>query len=164
MLQWTRRVSTDVSVRELCNEAAYSTIVSIASMTLNAYRGLTELPPFSLDLMKSYAAKKLTVLFKLRAPNSIPFVFTSLRCCSGKRYGGTGKRILCREGLRCRKNDKRKHFKGAVFHGMGLYSGRLYYRNRLFAVLSVAEALVMKSGVKHREVFDRTFIKSKYRR
>lgn len=79
MLQWTRRVSPDVSVRSYVMKLLIVIIVSIASMTLNAYRGLTELPPFSLDLMKSYAVKKLTVLFKLRAPNSIPFVFTSLK-------------------------------------------------------------------------------------
>lgn len=55
------------------------TVVSVASMTLNAYRGLTELKPFALDLMKSYAAGKMTVLLKLRAPNSLPYIFTSLK-------------------------------------------------------------------------------------
>ena len=48
-------------------------------MTLNAYRGLTELKPFALDLMKSYAAGKFTVFIKLRAPNSLPYIFTSLK-------------------------------------------------------------------------------------
>ena len=79
MLQWTRKVSPDVSVRSFVMKLLIVVIVSVASMTLNAYRGLTELPPFSLDLMKSYAAGKTTVLLKLRAPNSIPFVFTSLK-------------------------------------------------------------------------------------
>lgn len=79
ILQWTRDVSTDVNVRSYVMKLVIVTVVSIASMTLNAYRGLTELPPFALDLMKSYAADKKTVLFKLRAPNSLPYVFTSLR-------------------------------------------------------------------------------------
>lgn len=79
MLQWTRRVSTDVTVRSYVMKLLIVIIVSIASMTLNAYRGLTELQPFSLDLMKSYAAGRLTVLTKLRAPNSIPYIFTSLK-------------------------------------------------------------------------------------
>lgn len=35
--------------------------------------------PFALDLMKSYAAGKMTVLLKLRAPNSLPYIFTSLK-------------------------------------------------------------------------------------
>ena len=79
MLQWTRDVSPEVSVRSYVMKTIIVTIVSTASMTLNAYRGLTELKPFSLDLMKSYAASKTTVLFKLRAQNSIPYIFTSLK-------------------------------------------------------------------------------------
>lgn len=61
VLQWTRDVSTDVTVRSYVMKLIIVTIVSIASMTLNAYRGLTELKPFALDLMKSYAAGKFTV-------------------------------------------------------------------------------------------------------
>ena len=79
MLQWTRKVSADVSVRSYVMKLLIVIVVSIASMTLNAYRGLTELPPFSLDLMKSYAAGKWTVFTKLRAPNSVRFVFTALK-------------------------------------------------------------------------------------
>lgn len=79
VLQWTRDVSTNVDVRSYVMKLVIVTLVSVASMTLNAYRGLTELPPFALDLMKSYAADKKTVLFKLRAPNSLPYVFTSLK-------------------------------------------------------------------------------------
>ena len=79
MLQWTRDVSTNVAVRSYVMKLIIVTLVSIASMTLNAYRGLTELKPFALDLMKSYAASKMTVLFKLRAPNSLPYIFTSLK-------------------------------------------------------------------------------------
>ena len=79
MLQWTRRVSTDVTVRSYVMKLLIVIIVSIASMTLNAYRGLTELQPFTLDLMKSYAAGRFTVLTKLRTPNSIPYIFTSLK-------------------------------------------------------------------------------------
>ncbi len=79
MLQWTRPVSTDVSVRSYVMKLLIVVLVSMSSMTLNAYRGLTELRPFSLDLMYSYAAGRFTVLRKLRAPNSLPYVFTSLK-------------------------------------------------------------------------------------
>ena len=79
ILQWTRDVSTDVDVRSYVMKLIIVTVVSVASMTLNAYRGLTELQPFALDLMKSYAANKMTVLIKLRAPNSVPYIFTSLK-------------------------------------------------------------------------------------
>jgi NitT/TauT family transport system permease protein len=54
-------------------------VVCTASMSINAYRGLTELQPFSEDLMKSYAAKWYTTLIKLRLPNSVPYIFTALR-------------------------------------------------------------------------------------
>ena len=79
ILPWTRDVSADVAVRSYVMKLIVVTIVATACMTLNAYRGLTELKPFSLDLMKSYAASKTTILFKLRAHNSIPYVFTSLK-------------------------------------------------------------------------------------
>ncbi len=54
-------------------------ITCTVSMSINAYRGFTELKPFSEDLMKSYAAGKTAVFFKLRIPNSVPYVFTALR-------------------------------------------------------------------------------------
>ena len=48
-------------------------------MSLNAYRGLTEVKPFSEDLMTICAAGRGTVLWKLRFPNSVPYVFTALK-------------------------------------------------------------------------------------
>lgn len=76
---WTRDFSTDVSVRSTFAKILVVTIFCTASMSVNAYRGLTELKPFSEDLMKSYAAKRLTVFVKLRLPNSIPYIFTALK-------------------------------------------------------------------------------------
>jgi len=55
------------------------TVVSMSSMSITAYRGLTELKPFSKDLLLSYACNKRTILFKLRIPNSISYVFTALK-------------------------------------------------------------------------------------
>lgn len=55
------------------------TIVTMAAMAINAYRGLNDLKPFSLDLMKSYAANKRTVFVKLRLPSCLPSVFTALK-------------------------------------------------------------------------------------
>lgn len=55
------------------------TVVTMAAMAINAYRGLNDLKPFSLDLMKSYAANKRTVFFQLRLPNCLPSVFTALK-------------------------------------------------------------------------------------
>lgn len=55
------------------------TIVCMAAMAINAYRGLNDLKPFANDLLDSYAASKRTVFFKLRLPNSLPSVFTALK-------------------------------------------------------------------------------------
>lgn len=79
IMNWTKEVSPEASVRSTVAKIIVVTLMSMASMSINAHRGLTELKPFSLDLMKSYAANKRTVFFKLRMPNSIPYIFTSLK-------------------------------------------------------------------------------------
>lgn len=79
IMNWTKDVSPDAPVRSLVAKVIVVTLVSMSSMSINAHRGLTELRPFALDLMKSYAANRRTVFFKLRFPNSIPYIFTALR-------------------------------------------------------------------------------------
>lgn len=54
-------------------------VFSMASMALNAYKGMTELPTFSHDLMQSYAASPFTVFIRLRLPNSVPYLLTALK-------------------------------------------------------------------------------------
>ncbi|MGN1114162.1 MAG: ABC transporter permease [Oscillospiraceae bacterium] len=76
---WTKDVSPDASVRSFVAKVIVVTLTCTASMSINAYRGLTELKPFSEDLMKSYACGKLKTFTKLRLPNSVPYVFTALR-------------------------------------------------------------------------------------
>lgn len=79
MTNWTKDISNDANIRSMVAKILVVMIVCIASMSINAYRGLTELKPFALDLMDSYASKKSTIFFKLRIPNSVPYVFTALR-------------------------------------------------------------------------------------
>lgn len=76
---WTRDFSNDVSTRSTFAKILVVTIFCTASMSVNAFRGLTELKPFSEDLMKTYAARHITVFAKLRLPNSVPYVFTALK-------------------------------------------------------------------------------------
>ena len=76
---WTRDVSNDVSIRSTLAKIIVVTISCTAAMSVNAFRGLTELKPFSEDLMTSYAAPKIVVFTKLRLPNSLAYVFTALR-------------------------------------------------------------------------------------
>jgi NitT/TauT family transport system permease protein len=46
---------------------------------VNTIRGLTEVDPAAVELMRSYAAGDAVVLRKLRIPNALPFWFTALR-------------------------------------------------------------------------------------
>ncbi|PRR84490.1 ABC transporter permease [Clostridium vincentii] len=54
-------------------------VVCMAAMAINAYRGLNDLEPFAKDLLESYAAPKRVVFFKLRLPNCLPSVLTALK-------------------------------------------------------------------------------------
>lgn len=75
----TRDFSQDAYTRSMLAKTLVVMITCTVTMSINAYRGLTELKPFSEDLMKSYAANQLTVFWKLRVPNSLPYIFTALR-------------------------------------------------------------------------------------
>ena len=75
----TKDFSPDPNTRSMFAKILVVMITCTVSMAINAYRGFTELKPFSLDLFKSYAAKPATVFFKLRLPNCVPYIFTALR-------------------------------------------------------------------------------------
>ena len=46
---------------------------------INVTRGLVEVTPASLELMRSYASSEWEVLGKVRVPNMLPFFFTALK-------------------------------------------------------------------------------------
>jgi NitT/TauT family transport system permease protein len=65
---------------------------------INVTRGLVEVSPASLELMRSYAASEVAVLRKVRLPNMLPFLFTALKVGAtlafigalvGEYFGGT---------------------------------------------------------------------------
>ena len=56
--------------------AAYLTFFPVA---MNTLRGLLSPDPRALELMRSYAADRRSVLWKLRVPASLPFVFSALK-------------------------------------------------------------------------------------
>jgi NitT/TauT family transport system permease protein len=56
--------------------AAYLTFFPVTIYTL---RGLLSVSPTSLELMQTYAASKLEILWKLRLPNAVPQIFTALK-------------------------------------------------------------------------------------
>ena len=56
--------------------AAYLTFFPV---TVNALRGLQSADPRALELMRSYAASRSKVLWKLRIPASLPYLFAALK-------------------------------------------------------------------------------------
>jgi NitT/TauT family transport system permease protein len=56
--------------------AAYLTFFPVA---INTLRGLQSADPRALELMRTYAASRWTVLWKLRVPASLPYVFSALK-------------------------------------------------------------------------------------
>ena len=58
---WTRDVSSDVSIRSTLAKIIVVTISCTAAMSVNAFRGLTELKPFSEDLPYVFTALRVSV-------------------------------------------------------------------------------------------------------
>jgi NitT/TauT family transport system permease protein len=56
--------------------AAYLTFFPVA---INTLRGLQSADPRALELMRAYAASRWSVLWKLRVPASLPYVFSALK-------------------------------------------------------------------------------------
>ncbi len=65
---------------------------------INVTRGLTQVEPAALELMRSYAASETTVLRKVRIPNALPFFFTAMKVATtlsligavvGEYFGGS---------------------------------------------------------------------------
>jgi NitT/TauT family transport system permease protein len=56
--------------------AAYLTFFPV---TINTLRGLRSPQPTALELMHSYAATKWDILWKLRVPAALPYIFTALK-------------------------------------------------------------------------------------
>jgi NitT/TauT family transport system permease protein len=56
--------------------AAYLTFFPV---TINTLRGLMSPKPTEVELLQSYAAKRWTILWKLRFPAALPFIFTALK-------------------------------------------------------------------------------------
>lgn len=69
----------------LTNPASKMAIVAIIvffPVMINTVRGLTLVDPLQLELMHSYAARPLKILFALRIPNALPYIFSALRVAS----------------------------------------------------------------------------------
>lgn len=82
------------------NPFSKMTIVAIMiffPMMINTVRGLTSVDPRSLELMRSYAASESEILFKLRLPTCLPYLFNGFKIAAalsmigavvGEYFGG----------------------------------------------------------------------------
>ncbi len=61
------------------SKAAIVAITVFFPVVVNTFRGLTEVSPLSLDLMRSYAAGEGQQYRWLRLPNALPFLFNALK-------------------------------------------------------------------------------------
>jgi NitT/TauT family transport system permease protein len=69
----------------LTNPASKMAIVAIIVFfptMINTVRGLTLIEPRQLELMRSYAATPFKVLWSVRIPNAVPYIFSALRVAS----------------------------------------------------------------------------------
>jgi NitT/TauT family transport system permease protein len=56
-----------------------SAYLTFFPVTINTLRGLTAADPRALELMRSYAAGPLEILWKLRLPTSLPYLFAAFK-------------------------------------------------------------------------------------
>jgi NitT/TauT family transport system permease protein len=63
----------------LTSKAVVVGIVVFFPVMINAARGLTEVDPAELELMRSYASHPRDVLRRVRIPNALPYIFSALK-------------------------------------------------------------------------------------
>jgi NitT/TauT family transport system permease protein len=59
--------------------AVISAYLTFFPVTINTLRGLTSVDPRAVELMRSYAASGWAVLWRLRVPAALPFIFAALK-------------------------------------------------------------------------------------
>ena len=79
------------------SKIAIVSIMIFFPMMINTVRGLTLVDAASLELMRSYAAGEFEILFKLRIPNALPYLFSGFKVAAalsmigaivGEYFGG----------------------------------------------------------------------------
>ena len=59
--------------------AVISAFLTFFPVTINTLRGLTSADPRAIELMRSYAASDWAILWRLRVPAALPFIFSALK-------------------------------------------------------------------------------------
>jgi NitT/TauT family transport system permease protein len=66
-------------VRDWISVSVLAAYLTFFPVTINALRGLQSADPRAVELMRSYAAGRWRILWKLRVPASLPFLFSAFR-------------------------------------------------------------------------------------
>jgi NitT/TauT family transport system permease protein len=61
------------------SKALMAAVLVFFPVMANVTRGLVQVDPAALELMRSYAASEWTILRKVRIPNALPYFFTALK-------------------------------------------------------------------------------------
>jgi NitT/TauT family transport system permease protein len=84
------------------SKMAMAALLVFFPVMINVTRGLVEVPPATIELMRSYASTEWEILAKVRVPNMLPFLFTALKVGAtlafigaivGEYFGGTSQVI-----------------------------------------------------------------------
>jgi NitT/TauT family transport system permease protein len=79
------------------SKALMAAVLVFFPVMANVTRGLVQVEPGSIELMRSYAASEWTVLRKVRIPNALPYFFTAMKIATtlsligaivGEYFGG----------------------------------------------------------------------------
>lgn len=57
-------------------------VIVFFPMMINTVRGLTLVDPAKLELMRAYAATDFEIMYKVRLPNALPYMFNAFKVCS----------------------------------------------------------------------------------
>jgi NitT/TauT family transport system permease protein len=104
-----------------------SALLVFFPIMVNTTRGLVEVPPSSVELMRSYGSTTWQVLRMVRVPNMLPFFFTALKVAStlayigaivGEYFGGNS-RVLGKLVLASLNNGSFALAWGAILIGAG---------------------------------------------
>lgn len=57
-------------------------VIVFFPVMINAVKGLTQVDASALELMRSIAASEMAILFKVRIPNALPYLFSALKVSS----------------------------------------------------------------------------------
>ncbi|WP_246730366.1 ABC transporter permease [Nitratireductor mangrovi] len=135
-----------IGLSGLLPKALISTYLSFFPVVVGMVKGLRSPEAIQLDLMRTYSASTAQVFWKLRWPNSMPYLFTSMKVAVAISLVGAIVGELptgAVAGL------------GARLLAGSYYGQTVQIWSALFAAAAIAAVLVMTVGIAHRMVLKR---------